>query len=267
MGEMFSKIDIDSLWQLAIDTYKNYWGDGLHIVLLLIALVYIIFLVKDKGVKSLLVPYVIVFTIVFVFPITEMVILKALGDSVYWRMFWLLPSSIIVAFAFTHMTERVKAKWIKIGAILALAVVIAFAGTWVYNGDKFQEAPNAYKVKQVVPEVCEVISNDAAKQGIEPKAVVVNSLVPYIRQYDAGINLLYGRNAMRRENMNEVTQHIYDQMLLDSPDYELVDELLKGMKCNYLVWRGPDESYQGFEGKGYRIAGEVEDYKIYFIDI
>ena len=267
MSEMLNKIDVGSLWQLAIDTYKAYWGEGMHVLLLAIALVYIAILVKDKTIKTLFVAYVIVFIIVFAFPLTEMIIKEAIGASVYWRMFWLVPSSVVVAFAFTHVIERVKIKWLKTGAMVMLSVVIMLTGTWMYESNKFLAAPNSYKVKAVVPEICEVISGDAREQSIEPKAVVVNSLIPYIRQYDAGIKLLYGRNAMRGERIDEVTQHVYNQMLLDSPDYELVDELLKGMRCNYLVWRGPEESYAGFEAKGYRIAGEVEEYKIYFIEV
>lgn len=256
---------MSGIFQIVIEKYNAYWGDGRHLFLLILALLYIIVAIKKKDVENTLLAYVGIFAVVFALPITAGIIQKLIGASVYWRMFWILPTSIIIALAFTHLTEALKTKWLKPILVMVLAVLIAVTGTWIYTNERFVSAANWHKLPASVPEICELIQTDAKEQGQMPKAVVVNSLAPSIRQYDAGIKLLYGRDAMRGENPDYDTQVVYYQMQQEIPDYAELDELFRKTKCNYLVWTGSEESFVGFEEQGYRLVGQVNEYKIYFI--
>ena len=254
--------------QIALQKAQDYWANGWHALLVVLALVYILICVKDKSVKKTFLWYSGLFVAIFFCPLTMKIITKFIGELVYWRMFWLLPTSVIMAFAFTHWYEKVSAKWLKAVVAIVISLVVALSGAWVYTNAKFVPAPNWHKVVSAVPGVCETIQNDAAEQGFEkrPRAVVVNSLVAYIRQYDAGIRMPYGRNA-HLIRAKKRRGRLYAQMQQEIPDYKKLKKLLKQLKCNYVVWRGNEESFAGFEENGFRLVGEVETYKVFFLDI
>ena len=251
--------------QIALQETKKYWANGWHLLLFALALIYIIICVKEKNTKKTFLWYSGLFAAIFICPLTAKIIIKFIGASVYWRMLWILPTSIIMAFAFTHLYEKINEKWIKTVVALAITLAVALGGAWMYTNREFVTAPNWYKVSSAVPGICEEIQNDAKEQGLEPKAVVVNSLLTEIRQYDAGIKLLYGRNA-ERGSISSRRRRVYKQMQREIPWYKQFSKQLKSFNCNYVVWTGSEKSFAGFEKNGFRLVGQVEQYKIYFID-
>lgn len=250
---------------VALQEFKNYWADGWHALLLALALIYILICVKDKKVKKTFWWYSGLFATIFVCPLTVKAITWFIGELVYWRMFWVLPTSVIMAFAFTHLYERISAKWLRAIAVSAMVLAVTFGGAWVYTNIEFTVAPNWHKVSVAVPGICEAIQNDAQAQSLKPRAVVVDSLLSEIRQYDAGIKMLYGRNAQRGQISKRI-KRVYEQMQKEIPSYKRLKKLLRRYDCNYIVWTGSEESFAGFEEKGFRLVGQVEQYKIYFID-
>ena len=252
--------------QLAIEKSKNYWADGWYVLLFALALIYVLICVKEKKAKKTLLWYSGLFVAVFFCPLTIKIITVFIGKSVFWRMFWILPTSVITAFAFTHLYEKINAKWIKAIAVLAMVAVIALSGAWMYSNREFRIAPNWHKVSPAVPEVCEIITSDAEQQGLQPKALVADSLLTEIRQYDATIGMAYGRKAQRGGG-TKMAKRLYEQMQREMPQFAKLKRNLSKIDCNYVVWRGNEDSHRGFEEAGFRLVGQVEDYKIYFFDI
>ena len=253
--------------QIALQKSADYWANGWHALLFVLALIYILICVKDKDTKKTFWWYSGLFVAVFFCPLTIKIITKFIGELVYWRMFWLLPTRIIMAFAFTHLYEKMSEKWLKAIVAVAISLTVALSGAWVYTNIEFEAAPNWYKVAPAVPGICEEIQNDAKEQDLNPpRAVVVNSLLSEMRQYDAGIKMIYGRNA-QRGGLSKRKARVYEQMQQENPDYKELKKMLRKLDCNYVVWRGNEESFAGFEENGFRLVGEVETYKIYFLDI
>ena len=251
--------------QIALQEFKNYWANGWHALLFALALIYILICVKEKTIKKTFAWYSGLFVAIYACPITIKIITIFIGELVYWRMFWILPTSIIMAFAFTHLYEKVSTRWLKAMVILAMTLVVSLGGAFMYTNVTFTVAPNWHKVGVAVPGVCEAIRNDAKEQGLEqPLAVVVDSLLTEIRQYDANIKLLYGRNA-QRQAASKNRMRVYKQMQKEIPNYAKLSKLLKKYNCNYLVWTGSEESFAGFEDNGFRLVGQVDRYKVFFI--
>lgn len=86
------------------------------------------------------------------------------------------------------------------------------------------------KLPNSVPEICEIIENDANRNDVDNiKAIVEDSLVCYIRQYDGNIKMNYGRNYLA-----------YGNAYMSALNAEVIDinallELAYSSGSNYLV--------------------------------
>lgn len=96
---------------------KMYLGNGLHWVVFLVSIFILIIYKNKRPENKMFILYTVVWGILYAFPLTAYVIAYYLiGDNVYWRMFWLLPSTIIIAFAATFLAGRLK-KELKYGFV------------------------------------------------------------------------------------------------------------------------------------------------------
>ena len=84
---------------LAVQWYQSYIGVGFYHILYLICLIW---LIRDRRIerkwKYFFVGYTILFLFLYYFPVTAKVIITLIGEDVYWRMFWILPVPVFVAF-------------------------------------------------------------------------------------------------------------------------------------------------------------------------
>ena len=86
-----------------LNFWSNYWGDSLFLYLLILAAAYLlIFKRKEENVKYVL-TYLLIMLFLFFCPLTAAVIQKCIGESVYWRVLWLIPSSPVIALAMTEL--------------------------------------------------------------------------------------------------------------------------------------------------------------------
>lgn len=245
--------------------FGKYTGNGLHIVLLAGALVFLLFFHKNNKIKNIVCAYPVLFAIVYAGPFTAEVIIKYfIGRSVYWRMFWALPTVLIMAYAFACFVERFSKKTFKIAAFGSLTALIVVTGAFVFTKYDFEATANLFKLPAEVPTVCQVISEDAGKMD-RVKAVVPNDLLCYIRQYDASIYMPYGRNALWDNDMTDNERDLFYQMSTENPDYIYLDTLLKEEACTHIVWEGGVEYDGPFEELGYSLINTVEQYRIYRI--
>lgn len=251
----------------ALNMYEKYVGNGLHLFLLAGALIVLLFFRKSNKAKIVFWLYTVLFTVIYACPLTAGVIIKFfIGRSVYWRMFWALPSVLITAFAFVCVLEQLSRKWLRAVVFAVLAITIGVTGSFVLTGHNFTQASNIYKLPWEVPYVCEAISKDAKEQNVEKiKVVVPNDLLCYIRQYDAGFYMPYGRNALRSSKLADNIKDLLGEMNAENPDYAYLDNLLNEEGCSYLVWKGNADYDIPFGELGYQFIESVSEYRVYRI--
>lgn len=78
--------------------YDNYNGTGMHMALFFTAVLYLLLQKKDEK-RYVFLGYTLLFFIICFFPLTAKIIIACIGKTVYWRMFWLLPTVVITAYA------------------------------------------------------------------------------------------------------------------------------------------------------------------------
>lgn len=261
------------VFHTAWEVYGQFIGTGMHIGLFLTALLFLNGTPKanaERARVSLLSGYSMVFFGIYFFPVTAKVIMEyCIGAEVYWRMFWILPLPAVVAYAFAfHLKAPLPAR--KKAALAAgAALVIAVTGSAVYTPQNFSRADNIYKVPQNVVELCDRIEEDAKMRGVSgKKAVVVNELLPYVRQYDAGIQMAYGRNALRDKGFeNKNCKKIYQLMCGAQGDFQEIKKYSKMEGCNYLVYYKDNLASEALVELGYETVAEVEGYCIYYLEV
>ena len=241
--------------------WKEYWGTSLFPWLFLAAVAYLfLFHRKEKKIKYIL-TYTAVALFLFFFPVSASVIQKCIGETVYWRVFWLVPFMPVMALAATEFLRRRKGMLQGLLVFLFIGV-IAVSGKEFHHEGYFSLVHNYQKVPDVVAGLCEMVKADA---GEKSRYVIAadNYVAPYIRVYDPSIYTLFGRE--RRGNGKRVVKRLYEQ--INAPevlDYNKVGNYGKRSYCNYLVVKIPNEEQKAqLEAYGYQEVGTVDRYSLF----
>lgn len=235
------------------NTFGEFKGSGMYIALFLIAILYIYLKEDNKKIKAFLVYFPIIVLLITLNPIFNKVVGKVFTSSVYWRVYWMLPLGIVIAYAAVRFINSENEKAKKVIATIGIIITIIMSGKFIYNKENYIQVSNLYKVPDEVIEVVEVI-----RQGKEEKkkALTSEQLVAYIRQVDASVELAYQREPTGYLD-NEFVRIMHSGISEDIVNMALEND------CNYIVLdRGlvisVELHYFGFE----RIA-ETENFIIY----
>ena len=103
-----------------VTIFQNYCGSGWYPVLFLAALLYLLVTEQKKRIRVVLVEGSLVITVLFFLPFTKTV-MNLLGEGeTYYRILWLLPMAVVIAYA----GIRLFGKHYRIGFVI-LALVLA----------------------------------------------------------------------------------------------------------------------------------------------
>ena len=236
-------------------SYYDFFIGGMYFALFLVSMLYIFLREKDKNKKILLVYFPIFAFCVVINPIFYYVSSIAFSIHTYNRMFWVLPIGIVIAYAAVLAVNEGKGKFEKIIICGSLFIIIALSGKFYFvkNGT-FLELGNLYKLPDESVLVAQLIGIDEEENK---KALVPADLVPYIRQIDATIELLYGRQAdIAYWNNPYATE-------LDNGNVKYIVNLLEKNNCQYVVYRRATVMNKPIQNYGYEMINETTNYVIY----
>jgi len=171
---------------------RNYVGNGLAVILYIVSVVYLFIKEKDETKRIVLLYSTIMIMFFFLLPPFAVIIFNTMGQEVYYRILWLLPMTIVIAYAFIKVLWSLPDfKWKMICCALG-AVLIMLTGDYTYDNPYFSRAENRFHVPQTVTDVCDAI----IIPGREVKAAVPSEMLPYVRQYTANVCMPYGRDVV-----------------------------------------------------------------------
>lgn len=241
------------------NTFAEFKGSGMYMALFFIAILYIFLKEENKKVKAFFVYFPIIITLITLNPIFNKLVGKIFTDTVYWRVYWMIPLGVTIAYGAVKFikNESENQKNTKIIATIGIIFVIIMSGKFIYNKDNYIKVNNLYKVPDEAIQVTEIIRKEKEERK---KALTSEQLVAYIRQIDANIELAYRREPTGYTD-NEFVQTMH------SGNSEAIVNLAVENECNYIVLdRGlvisVDLYYFGFE----RIA-ETENFIIYKLKV
>lgn len=230
-------------------------GDGKFIVLYLITLIVAFMYIKDNDNRTFLINYVIVIMLIIFNPIIASILNDFLDGGVYWRLFWCIPLGITVAYVFTEMIFNNEHKYKKIIVAIALLGVIIFAGEITYTSDIFYDTDNWLKLPDEHVEIVYTIIQDMKEDTV--LLFAPPEINAHVRQITSKIKLYYERSP----EGNYATIEPLNCFI--AKEYNNGIEVLKKVKCNYVIW-----SKQDFiiDREDVQIIFESPNYYIYKIN-
>lgn len=213
------------------EIYENYSGTSMMLVWFVLAVIYLWIAEKDKNIKMMFCYVLSVIGILFFCPIFAYIAMRYFLDSqTYYRVLWMLPMGIVVSYASVKLATSVPS--VRNRKIFAAAIIlcIAVTGQFIYSNKSVTMGENAYKLPSDVIKVADIMR----VEGRSVKAAVPSEMLQFIRQYDASINLAYGRDALVEGWSGNPLYDAMESMPIRS---WLVSDTAKQQGVEYLVIR------------------------------
>lgn len=236
-------------------SYEQFLGSGMYFALFLVSILYIFMKEKDKKKRILFIYFPIVIFAVITNPFFNLLSSVVFTVNTYYRLFWLLPLGIVIAYTAVLVVNEGKDKIEKIVIFVSLFVIIALSGKFYFDTKgTFVEFGNLYKLPDESVLVAQLIGIDEEENK---KALVPGELTPYIRQIDSTIELLYGRRPDTAYWDNPLATE------LDNGNVEYIAKMLDENNCQYVVFKRATVMKEPIQNYGFELINETENYIIY----
>ncbi|MDO4478081.1 MAG: hypothetical protein Q4B73_03445 [Lachnospiraceae bacterium] len=262
---------ITAMLQLAVDKCVQYEGAGYHLILYAAALVllFVIWRREKARADGYILGYALFILAIYICPVTAKIITKlCIGKSVYWRMFWLMPVTLVLAYIAAYLVSKMKRPLARGLLAVALMAVLALSGRFMFRTDVYTPAENKVKLSQIVVDVADLVTADAdAHKEVPLKGLFDDGLLPYIRQYNGRIKMAYGRDALAGYDDYDSFEAFHDE---DTTAEEML-AICRDEGCGYLVLEEnnrfcPELDRFVQDGKEVRFAGAAWQYKVYALN-
>lgn len=244
----------------AAELFREYMGTGIVVIWFLAALVYLFVKEERKPVRILFLYVPVLLLLLFFNPVFSKIFQEYAGDEIYYRMLWLLPITVVIAYAVVSACKKRKG-WGRVCCAGIAACLTVISGNCIYKNPFFSKAENLYHVPDGVVHICDAI----AIEGREVTAVFPLELVQYVRQYSSVICMPYGREMLVDNRWTEWTpQHeLCDVMEAEEPDAQMLGALAREWGCIYIILPESKRIQGDLQAQGYDFLTTVSGYNIY----
>lgn len=239
--------------------FREYMGTGLIVAWFLFAWGYLFLKEERKQIRILLVYVPMLVLVLFFNPLFAAVLARYMGDEIYYRILWLLPITVVIAYATVVAGSRLAGKKRTIFAMVSVVLVMV-SGSYIYNNAYFTKAQNIYHIPDSVVNICDAIE----LPGREVMAVFPLEMIQYVRQYSPVVCMPYGREILT-ESWNEwAVQHdLCDALEAEVIDARVLGELAIEYGCIYIVLPDNRPVEGSLAEAGYDLFLETDGYCVY----
>ncbi len=244
------------MWSMITKSFQDFMGTGLIMGWYLLALVYLWLTEKDRR-KRVLLLYVPLLVLVLYFnPLFARLVYKAVGDEIYYRLLWLLPVTVVVAYGTVSAYGRIRGRK-KYWFATFSAVLVMVSGSCVYASPHFQKAENFYHMPQAVVDICDAIQ----VEGREVMAVFPKEMLSLVRQYTPLVCMPYGREML--VSRWQADNPLYDAMEAEVLDMDVILPLAKTYSSHFVIVPEWKEVVGNVEDYGFVLVDRIDGYVIY----
>jgi len=242
--------------------YRDYTGTGMIIALFLVSVLYMIFGEKEPAKKLILGALPLAIALLFACPLFAWLIYLFLDSEIYYRFLWLLPVTIVIAYACVKLMLRMQGIK-RLVSLIAVCGIIIVCGDYVYDSPHFSVAENAYHVPDTVKSICDEIQ----VEGREVRAVFPADMVQYVRQYTPFVCMPYGREMLvERWNLQDDVYDIYEEEWPDGVVHaDKLAEVCRQQDVHYIIWSQERYMEGNLEDSGFALKNTIDGYLI-FVD-
>lgn len=244
--------------------YERFIGTGMYFCIFVIAIIYIFTHIKKEEksnatkIKIVLCFYSIIVFLLNINPIFAKIMEKVNGESVYWRVYWLLPLAITIPFFFTEYIYQNKKTLNKIVIAILCVFVLMISGKNIYTEENFAKVNNYYKIPDDVLDIIKIASADDEEYK---KLAGPLEFEIYTRQYDGTIILAEPRSFSGTYSPTSIVTY------LNAGEMKKVYNKAKEIKCNYVVMNHSSEKpNDNLVNYGFEVIGRNSTYTLYKLD-
>lgn len=243
-----------------VGLFRDYMGTGMLVIWYLLSLAYLWIHERRGHVRVVFLYVPIVLLLAYFNPLLSLAIRGVTGSDIYWRMLWLLPMAMTIAYAgvcvYGQIEDRGKRREADLFA-LCLLCIFAVSGRLMYSSPRFLRAENLYHMPNSVVRLCDAIQ----VPGREVMAAFPLDLVPYVRQYSPVVCMPYGREVAAGQ------QNWYHPLAVEMErevvDLETLVPLAREAGCHYCILPIQRELKGDPGDYGWLWFAETDDYVIY----
>ena len=245
---------------------KNFFGTYPHIVIFAASLIFLMVNEKNKKIRLLFIYMPVIMTVLFLCPFTRKVYVRLVDGATYYRLLWMIPFAVIVAYAGCRFVMVCRGKWKYAGTALVAALIIIM-GTSVYNVPYVAKAENSYHLPQYSIDICDTIMPAEGERNVY--AAVPSELTFYMRQYTSRICLIYGRESVEPawDNYDPIYEAMQGDETTGIIDTKKLIELTRGTpskQCSYIILRQSQQLDAPLESQsGIKKITSINGYDIY----
>lgn len=242
-----------------ITLFQEYMGTGLIVIWFLLSLVYLFLKEERKQIRILLVYVPVILLLLFFNPLFAGVLTEVVGDEIYYRILWLLPITVVIAYTCVSVWNRLAGRKKNLFAVVSVVLAVV-SGSFIYNNIYFTKAENMYHMPDSVVNICDAI----VLPGREVMAVFPLEMIQYVRQYSPVVCMPYGREILV-ESWNEwaVQDDLCDAMEAEIVDATLLGELAKEYACIYIILPEDKPIEGSLPEAGYELFMVTDGYAVY----
>ncbi|MCM1056993.1 MAG: hypothetical protein NC517_05225 [Firmicutes bacterium] len=242
------------MWTEVIAVFQRYMGTGFVMLWFVASLIYLLVNEKQRSKRIVLVYMPIIMLALYFNPLFASAFCKIVGSEIYFRICWLMPVIVVIAYAAVSIFGRLAGKKQLLFAASVMAL-IALSGKLVYSNPLYSRAENLYHVPDSVVHLCDAI----VVPGREVMAVFPSELLLYVRQYSPMVCMPYGREVFIMGYGGE----LYDAMEGEIVDLEVLVPLAREVSCHYIILREGKELLGDPLDFGWERFGQTDGYIIY----
>ncbi|GFH96315.1 hypothetical protein IMSAGC003_02870 [Lachnospiraceae bacterium] len=244
------------MWKMITELFQGFMGTGLIMGWYLLALVYLWFVEKDRRRRVLLVYAPLAVLALYFNPLFARLVYGAVGDEIYYRILWLLPVTIVVAYATADLYGRLRGRK-KYGFAVLSAVLVMISGSCIYASPHFHKAENLYHMPQAVVDICDAIQ----VEGREVMAVFPKEMLSFVRQYTPLVCMPYGREMLVERW--QADNPLYDAMEAPVLDLDVILPLAKTYSSHFVILPEGKKTTGHAEDYGFVLVNRMDGYVIY----
>lgn len=246
------------MWSIAKEYFGAYMGTGLIVIWYLAATIYLAFTEKRKQFRIMFVYMPLMVLVIYFNPLVTWFVSEYIDYEIYYRILWLLPITVVIAFATVEIYGKLQEKKRALFAVVTAGLIMV-SGSFVYNDGFFRKAENMYHIPQVVVDICDAIE----VEGREVMAVFPREMLQYVRQYSPVVCMPYGRDVtVERWDLTEENE-LYQVMESEEIDAGQLAELAREAWCVYIILPEDKVVKGNLNSCDFEIFGRVDGYIIY----
>lgn len=237
-----------------IEIFQAYTGSGFLTILYLLVLLYLWIAEKNSVIRCVLVYGASVIQILFFIPFFYYGY-QLLDEGTYYRILWILPMTITIAYGGVKLLSKYPKASICIGMIM-----IVLCGKYVYSNVYITPAENLYHIPQEVIEVCDIIMPQEEEERVT--GVFPDELIHFVRQYTSRIQMAYGRDYLAPDWIygNHPLREVLNQ---EEIKISQLIRLATECKCQYIIIEKTKKIIGDLEKEQVIQIGETANYDIY----